>query len=77
MDLGHAKNFTHKIYLKDNKPVYHKQLKIPEAHQNIIESTLEEWLELGVVKRSNSNTTLLFSVIRKSKAKVLVRNFEN
>jgi hypothetical protein len=26
MDLGCAKNFTHKIHLKDNNPVYHKQL---------------------------------------------------
>ncbi len=77
MDLGHAKNFTHKIYLKDNKPVYHKQFKIPEAHQNIIESTLEEWLELGVVKRSNSLFNSPLSCDPKSKAKVLVRIFEN
>jgi hypothetical protein len=27
MDLGHAKNFTHKIHLKDNNPVYRKQFK--------------------------------------------------
>jgi hypothetical protein len=52
--LGHAKNFTHKIHLKDNNPVYRKQFKIPEAHQNFIEATLDEWLKLGVVKRSNS-----------------------
>ena len=54
MDLGRAKNFTHKIHLKDNNPVYRKQFKIPEAHQNFIEATLDEWLKLGVVKRSNS-----------------------
>jgi len=54
MDLGRAKNFTHKIHLKDNNPVYHKQFKIPEAHQNFIEATLDEWLKLCVVKRSNS-----------------------
>ncbi len=53
-DLGRAKNFTHKIYLKDNEPVYRKQFKIPEAHQNFIEATLDEWLKLGVVKRTNS-----------------------
>jgi hypothetical protein len=50
LDLGHAKNFTHKIHLKDNNPVYRKQFKIPEAHQNFIEATLDEWLKLGVVK---------------------------
>jgi hypothetical protein len=42
IDLGRAKNFTHKIHLKDNNPVYRKQFKIPEAHQNFIEATLDE-----------------------------------
>jgi hypothetical protein len=50
MDLGCAKNFTHKIDLQDNNPVHRKQFKIPEAHQNFIETTLDEWLKLGVVK---------------------------
>ncbi len=31
-DLGQAKSFTHKVYLKDNDPAYRKQFKIPEAH---------------------------------------------
>ncbi len=53
MYLGRAKNFTHKIHLKDKNPVYRKQFKIPEAHQNFIEATLDEWLKLGVVKQSN------------------------
>jgi hypothetical protein len=53
-DLGQAKNFSHKIHLKNNDPVYRKQFKIPEAHQSIIEAFLDEWLKLGVVKRSNS-----------------------
>jgi hypothetical protein len=53
MDLERSKNFTHKIHVKDNNPVYRKQFQIPEAHQNFIEATLDEWLKLGVVKRSN------------------------
>jgi hypothetical protein len=53
-DLGQANNFTHRIYLKDNEPVYRKQFKIPEAHQGFIEATLDEWLKLGVVKRTSS-----------------------
>jgi hypothetical protein len=53
-DLGRANNFTHRIYLKDNEPVYRKQFKISEAHQSFIEATLEEWLKLGVVKRTSS-----------------------
>jgi hypothetical protein len=53
-DLGLASNFKHKIHLKDNDPVYRKQFKIPEARQNFIEQSLEEWLKLSVVKRANS-----------------------
>ncbi len=53
-NLGLASNFKHKIHLKDNNPVYRKPFKIPEAHKNFIEQSLEEWLKLGVVKRSNS-----------------------
>jgi hypothetical protein len=53
-DLGLASNYKHKIHLKDNSPVYRKQLKILEAHQQFIEQSLEEWLKLGVVKCANS-----------------------
>ncbi len=68
-DLGLAKSFQHKIHLKDNSPVYRKQFKIPEAHQNFIEQLLDEWLQLGVVKRVNSPTTRQFFVFRKNKDK--------
>jgi len=53
-DLGLASNFKHRIHLKDHNPVNRKQFKIPEAHQNFIEQSLEEWLKLRVGKRSNS-----------------------
>ena len=66
MDLGRAKYFTHKIHLKDINPVYRKQFKIPEAHQNFIETTLDKWLKLGVVKRSYSlYNSPLFCVLKK------------
>ncbi len=41
-----AKNYKHKIHLKNKEPVYRKQFKIPEAHHQFIEQTLEEWLKL-------------------------------
>jgi len=64
-DLGLATNFKHKVHLKDNNPVYRKQFKIPEAHQNFIEQSLEEWLKLGVVKCSNSlYNSLIFCSLR-------------
>jgi hypothetical protein len=53
-DLGLASHYKHKIHLKYNSPMYRKQFKIPEAHQQFIEQSLEEWLKLGVVKRANS-----------------------
>jgi hypothetical protein len=41
-DLGLATNYKHKIHLKNNHPVYQKQFKIPEVHQNFIEQSLDE-----------------------------------
>ncbi len=59
LDLGRAKNFTHKIHLKDNNPVYRKQFKIPEAHQNFIEATLDEWLKL---EKENVETNISIEI---------------
>ena len=53
-DLGRAKTFFHNIHLKDNSPVYRKQFKISEAHLDFIGKTIDDWLKLGVVRRSNS-----------------------
>ena len=53
-DLGRAKKFFHNIHMKDNSPVYRKQFKIPEAHSDFIGKTIDNWLKLGVVRRSNS-----------------------
>jgi len=53
-DLGVAKDFKHKIHFKTQDPIYWKQFKIPETHHQFIEQTQDEWLKLGVVKRSNS-----------------------
>jgi len=65
-NLGLATHYKHKIHLKDNSPVYRKQFKIPEAHQQFIEQSLEEWLKLGVVKPANSlNNSPIFCVPKK------------
>jgi hypothetical protein len=46
--------------------VYRKQFKIPEAHQQFIEQSLDEWLKLGVLKRANSlNNSPIFCVPKK------------
>jgi hypothetical protein len=69
-DLGLASHYKHKIHLKDNSPVYRKQFKIPEAHQQFIEQSLEEWLKLGVINVPIPCTIHQFFVYQKSKAKV-------
>jgi hypothetical protein len=53
-DLGLAKDFTHRIHLKDNQPIFWKQFNLPETYTQFIEQTLDEWFKLGVVRRSNS-----------------------
>jgi hypothetical protein len=64
-NLGLAKNFKNKIHLKMQDPVYWKQFKIPEAHHQFIEQTLDEWLKLGVIKRSNSLYNSLICIPKK------------
>jgi phenylacetate-coenzyme A ligase PaaK-like adenylate-forming protein len=69
-NLGLAKDFKHKIHLKTQDPFYRKKFKSPEAHHQFIEQTLDEWLKLGVVKRSNSLAiTHPFSAFQRKKAK--------
>jgi hypothetical protein len=52
--VGLAKNFKQKNHLKTHDPVSQKQFKIMEAHHQFIKQALDEWLKLGVIKRSNS-----------------------
>ncbi len=53
-DLGLAKDFTHRIQLKDDKLIYRKQFNLSEAHNRFIDQTLDEWLKLGVVRKTRS-----------------------
>jgi len=53
-DLGLAKDFTHRFHLEDEVPIYQKQFSLPETHNQFMEQTLDEWLKLGVVRRTNS-----------------------
>ena len=42
-DLGMAKNFFHRIVLKDDAPESRKQYHILDAHNSFIEKTRFEW----------------------------------
>jgi hypothetical protein len=37
-DLGLSKDFTHRIHLKDNEPIYRKQFNLPEAPGRMAET---------------------------------------
>ena len=45
-----------------------KKFKIPEAHRTFIEATLDVWLKLGVVKRTNSLYNSSLYCVSKNKA---------
>ncbi len=65
-DLGLAKDFTNQSHFKDDQPIFRKQFNLPEAHTQFVKQTLEEWLKLGVVRRSNSPYNLpIFCVPKK------------
>jgi len=53
-DLSLAKDFTHRIHLKSDQPIFRKQFNLQENHTQFIKQTLDEWLKLGVVRRSSS-----------------------
>ena len=54
-DLGRCKTYKHRLYLKDDQPVYHKQFPLKPDHQTFVEQSLKEWLRLGVVRQTKSS----------------------
>jgi len=40
-DLGRTETLLHEIDLKSNEPIYIKQFKIPDAHREELENTLQ------------------------------------
>jgi len=75
-DLGCAKNYEHKIEVKDKTPVYVKQFKIPDAHEDFLKGQVKEWLKLGIIQRANSlYNSPIFVVPKKDKTLRLVQDF--
>ena len=65
-DIGKCDSASHRIYLKDDAPVYRKQFRIPEAHRKVLLEHLTNWLKLKIVSPSTSRyNSPIFCVIKK------------
>ena len=49
-DLGSANNFEHNIRLKSSDPIYRKQFRIPEAHQQSLDKQIDDWVKMGIIE---------------------------
>ena len=50
-----------RLHFQAKEPHYQKQTKMPEAHQGIVESQIQQWLNLGLIRKADSmfNTPLI------------------
>lgn len=75
-DLGNCHLLKHKIHLKTKEPVYIKQFKIPEGHQDTVKQQVTEWLKLGIIQASRSRyNSPIFVVKKKDGSFRLVQDF--
>ena len=52
--LGKCDTRSHKIHIKDTEPVYQKQFRLPETHQEELDKCVDEWLKLGIIQPTHS-----------------------
>ena len=75
-DLGRSETLLHDITLKSSEPVFVKQFRIPDAHQQEVERHVAEWLKLGVVEPARSKfNSPIFAVMKKNGGIRLVQDF--
>lgn len=53
-DLGFSDEISHKIHMKDNRPIFVKQFRIPDAHQEVILEHINEWQNKKVIEECSS-----------------------
>ena len=53
-DLGFSDAVSHKINMKNNQPIFVKQFRIPDAHQEVILEHINEWQNKKVIEECSS-----------------------
>ncbi len=77
-DLGFCDTVLHKLFMKTKEPVYVKQFKIPEAHQNYLQDQVREWLKLGIIQPSRSRyNSPVFLIQKKDGTHRVVQDFRS
>ncbi len=75
-NLGYCDTVLHKLFMKTEEPVYVKQFKIPEAHQNYLQDQVREWLKLGIIQPSRSRyNSPVFLIQKKDRTHRVVQDF--
>ena len=77
-DLGYCDTVLHKLFMKNQEPVYVKQFRIPEAHQSYLQDQIREWLKLGIIQPSTSRyNSPVFLVQKKDGSYRVVQDFRS
>jgi hypothetical protein len=75
-DIRRSDLIQHEIHLKSNEPIYVKQFKIPDTHQEYLESQVKEWLKMGIVQPTRSRfNSPMFLVKKKDGGFRVVQDF--
>ena len=65
-DIGFSEEISHKIHMKSEQPVYIKQFRIPDIHEQEIMNHLNEWKKNNVIEECSSPyNTPIFCVPKK------------
>jgi hypothetical protein len=70
--LGKAKNFCHEIVLTSDKPCKQPPRKIPFAQRAEVEKQIKELLDLGVIRRSNSEYAAPLVLVPKKSGEIRI-----
>ena len=57
-DIGFSDAVSHKIHMKNNKPIFIKQFRIPDDHQDVILDHINEWQNKQVIYHDQIPVTL-------------------